>query len=76
VFSQPSRDGDGTEQSPAHCPDNPTSCQESQTNAPDAAPQATPSMTPNDKKASTAAVIDNLVGLTAKSSDGTDLSKA
>jgi hypothetical protein len=38
--------------------------------------QATPSMTPNDKKASTVAVIDNLVGLTAKSSDGTDLPKA
>ena len=37
------------------------------------APQATPPPTPTDKKAAAPAAIGDLVGLTAKSSDGTNL---
>jgi hypothetical protein len=59
-------------QSPPSSSPTPPAATTPQTNPPPAAPQATPS-TPNDKKASAAGAIDNLLGLTAKSSDGTNL---
>lgn len=45
----------------------------SETNPSTPAPQATPSKTPSDKKAAVPTAGNELVGLTAKSSDGSNL---
>jgi sporulation protein YlmC with PRC-barrel domain len=61
-------------QSPPPSPQSPPAAAAPQT-APPAVPQATPSTTPAEKKAIAPTATGNLVGLTAKSSDGTDLGK-
>jgi hypothetical protein len=58
-------------QSPPSSPTTPPAATTPQSNPPTAAPQPTPSTTPVEKKA--AAPAGDLVGLTAKSSDGTSL---
>jgi sporulation protein YlmC with PRC-barrel domain len=61
-------------QSPPTSPQSPPATTTPQT-GPTPAPQATPSTTPAEKKAAAPADTANLVGLAAKSSDGTDLGK-
>ena len=60
-------------QSPAPSPTSPPAATIPETSAPSAAPQAAPPTMPSDKKAAAPAAAGNLVGLTAKSSDGTNL---
>jgi hypothetical protein len=57
-------------QPPPPSPASPPAATQPQPSAPPAAPQAT---TPTDKKAAAPAAIGDLVGLNAKSSDGTNL---
>jgi PRC-barrel domain len=59
-------------QSPPPSPQSPPAATKPETSAPPAAPQTTPSAPSPDKKVATPAPT-NLVGLTAKSSDGTNL---
>jgi sporulation protein YlmC with PRC-barrel domain len=58
-------------QSPPPSPTSPPAATKTETSTPPTAPQATPS-TPSEKAAAPSAA-DQLVGLTAKSSDGTNL---
>lgn len=60
-------------QSPPPSPTSPPAATIPETSAPPAAPQAMPSTTPSDKKAAAPVATGDLVGLTAKSSDGTNL---
>ena len=60
-------------QSPPPSPTSPPAASIPETSAPPTAPQAMPSKTPSDKNAAASVPTDNLVGLTAKSSDGTNL---
>src|SRR5262245_17507595 len=60
-------------QPPPPSPASPPAATQPQTSAPPAAPQATSPTTPSNTKTTATAVLDDLVGLTAKSSDGTDL---
>jgi len=59
-------------QSPSPSPMSPPAATKPETSTPPTAPQATPSAPPSEKSAAPAAA-DQLVGLTAKSSDGTSL---
>ena len=63
----------GQTQSPPPSPQSPPAAMKPETSAPPAAPQAIPSTTPSEKKAAVPVPTGNLVGLTAKSSDGTNL---
>jgi PRC-barrel domain len=60
-------------QSPPPSPQTPPAATTPQTAPP--APQTTPSTPPAEKKAAAPAATNDLVGLAAKSSDGTDLGK-
>ena len=60
-------------QSPPPSSASPPAATKPEFSAPSAAPQATPSTTPSEKKAAAPATADQLVGLTAKSSEGTNL---
>ena len=63
----------GQTQTPPPSPTSPPATINPETSAPAAAPQAMPSTTPSDKKAAIPASTGELVGLTAKSSDGHNL---
>ena len=60
-------------QPPAPSAPSPPAATQPQASPPPAAPQAMPSTTPAEKKAAAPKALDNLAGLTAKSSDGTNL---
>jgi len=60
-------------QSPPPSPTSPPAATTPEMSAPPAAPQAMPSTTPSDEKAAAPVANGNLVGLTAKSSEGTNL---
>ena len=60
-------------QPPAPSAPSPPAATQPQASPPPAAPQAMPSTTPAEKKAAAPAATGNLVGLTAKSSDGHSL---
>ena len=60
-------------QSPPPSPQSPPAATIPEISPPPASPQATPSTTPAEKKAAAPKALDNLAGLTAKSSDGTNL---
>jgi len=62
-----------TQMLPAPSPTSPPAATNPETSAPPAAPQPMPSTTPSDKKAAVPASTGELVGLTAKSSDGHNL---
>ena len=63
----------GQTQTPPPSPTSPPATINPETSAPAAAPQAMPSTTPSDKKAAIPASTGELLGLTAKSSDGHNL---
>ena len=60
-------------QSPPPSPTSPPAATKPETNTPATGPQATPSTPQSEKKAAAPDAADQLVGLTAKSSDGTNL---
>ena len=60
-------------QPPPPSPATPPATTQPQPSAPPAVPQAASPTTPTEKKAAAPAALDELVGLTARSSDGTDL---
>src|SRR3954467_6868286 len=73
VFAVPLVTAMAQTQPPPSSPASPPAATQPQTSAPPAAPQATSPTTASNTTAAASAALDELVGLTAKSSDGTDL---
>jgi len=73
VFAVPLVTAMAQTQPPPPSPASPPAATQPQTSAPPAAPQATSPTTASNTKAAASTALDELVGLTAKSSDGIDL---